>query len=120
MSREPKKSKQEKCKKCGTILNAKGRCNDKTCPYSDHPQYKRGEVIKSVEGTATQAKPAKPAKAESTTGEAKKEKANVHKYVTEATQRCTLPTNLVDKLHKCLTKGEAKRMLKAFLQGNSV
>ena len=26
------------CKKCGTPLNSRGRCTDKTCIYSDHPQ----------------------------------------------------------------------------------
>ena len=143
MSREAKKPKQEKCKKCGTPLNAKGRCNDKTCPYSDQPQSwnydeeadkskltlaeggvvsdKRGVIAKSAEGTA---KPAEPAKAESTKGEAKEKKkeskTHIHKYVTEVSKRCTLPTELVDKLHKCDTKGEAKSLVKAYLQGNSI
>ena len=27
------------CKKCGTPLNSKGRCEDITCPYNNAPQY---------------------------------------------------------------------------------
>lgn len=26
------------CKKCGTDLNPDGKCQDETCPHSDHPQ----------------------------------------------------------------------------------
>ena len=100
MSREAKKPKQKKVAQVAQVAQV---------------------AVVAAEGTA---KPAEPAKAESAKEEAKEKKkeskTHIHKYVTEVSKRCTLPTELVDKLHKCNSKGEAKSLVKAYLQGNSI